>query len=1007
MKLKFDRGQQYQKDAVNSIIEIFNGQQVKSSNFTVSYGTLEITGQQLTQNGIGNKLDLIDEEIIKNVHRIQVKNNLPKSKGDDIKNFTVEMETGTGKTYVYTRTIMELNDKYGFSKFIIVVPSIAIKEGVNKSFQITKEHFEELYPGQHCNFFIYDSSKLEQVRSYATSNNIEVMIINIDAFRKSFDDPEKEDKSNLIHRDTDKLQGQKPIDFIRETNPIVIIDEPQSVDNTPKAKDAISSLNPMCILRYSATHKEKYNLMYKLDPVDAFENKLVKRIEVLSTTAENDFNNPYIKLLSVENKNGYKAKVEIDVKDKNGVAKRTKKEVNPSSKSNLYLVSGEREQYKGFVVAGIDCTEGRESIEFENGIQLSVGEQIGTVDDMVIKRKQIRNTIEEHLNKELYLLPKGIKVLSLFFIDKVANYRIYNEDGTVSNGKYAEIFEEEYMDLIVKPKYAKLLKLYSEYLSEQDILDVNKVHDGYFAQDKKGKLKDSKEKSTKDDEDAFNKIMRNKEQLLDLKERLRFIFSHSALKEGWDNPNIFQICTLIDTVDTFTKRQKIGRGLRLCVNQEGERITFDKFEDADMVNLLTVIANESYEEFANTLQKEIEDETGVKFGYIEKHSFANINREVVVQEDKIVEPIGYEKSEELFNYLVKNNYLNKSGKIQEKLKEGLVSDDFDVPQEFKDIKEDIEVVIKKSIKKLPLYNKKDEVKVKLNKRIYLGEEFKVLWDKIKYKTTYSVDIDTDELIKQSIKALKEMSEIKRIKVVNEKADIHVDRKGVSAEATAVKASSVEVKYILPDIITYLQDSTRLTRKTIVDILINSDRLDEFEKNPQAFMEGVAKEINRVKKNLIVDGIKYERIGDEVYYTQELFDDKEIIGYMKANAVKVENEKSVYSHIIYDSDIEKDFAERLDKDPDVKLFVKLPSWFKIETPLGYYNPDWALLIEKDNEEKLYFVVETKGTTDKDGLREKEDGKITCGKKHFEALNLEVEIPVKYEVQSDYKKFKLGI
>ncbi|MBK5242625.1 MAG: DEAD/DEAH box helicase family protein [Clostridium sp.] len=1007
MKLKFDRGQEYQTDAVDSIIKIFRGQQVKSSIFTVSFGTLEITGQQLTQNGIGNKLDLIDEELIKNIHNVQMDNNLPKSKGEDLKNFTIEMETGTGKTYVYTKTIMELNKIYGFSKFIIVVPSVAIKEGVNKSFQITKEHFEELYPGQHCNFFIYDSSKLEQVRSYATSDSIEVMIINIDAFKKSFDNPEKEDKSNLIHRDTDKLQGQKPIDFIRETNPIVIIDEPQSVDNTPKAKEAISSLNPLFILRYSATHKEKYNLMYKLDPVDAFEQKLVKRIEVLSTTAENDFNNPYIKLISVENKNGYRAKIEIDVKDKRGIAKRIKKDINPSSKGDLYLVSGEREQYKGFVVAGIDCTEGRESIEFENGIQLAVGEQIGTVDDMVIKRRQIRNTIEEHLNKEIYLLPKGIKVITLFFIDKVSNYRRYNEDGTISNGRYAEIFEQEYRDLIGKLKYTKLLENYSEYISEDNILAPDKVHDGYFAQDKKGKLKDSKVNSTKDDENVFNKIMRNKEQLLDLKERLRFIFSHSALKEGWDNPNVFQICTLIDNVDTFTKRQKIGRGLRLCVNQEGERITFDKFDDAEAVNLLTVIANESYEEFANTLQKEIEDETGVKFGYVEKHSFANINHEVVVEENKTIEPIGYEKSEELFNYLVKNNYLNKTGKIQEKLKEDIVSDDFNVPEEFKHIKDEIEVVIKKAIRKLPLYNKKDEVKVKLNKRIYLGEEFKTLWEKIKYKTTYSVDIDTDDLIKQSVKSIKNMQEIKGIKIITEKADIHIERKGVSAEATALKASSVDIKYTLPDIITYLQESTRLTRKTIVDILIKSDRLAEFEKNPQVFMELVAKEIKRVKKNLIVDGIKYEKTGDEVYYTQELFDDKEIIGYMKANAVEVKNQRSIYSHIIYDSYIEKDFAERLDKDPDVKLFVKLPSWFKIDTPIGDYNPDWAILIEKDNEEKLYFVVETKGTTDKEELREKEDGKITCGKKHFEALNIDVEMKVKYEVQSDYKKFKVNI
>ncbi|TXL61103.1 type III restriction endonuclease subunit R [Cerasibacillus terrae] len=994
MKIKFDE-QQYQLDAVNSIVDIFDGQPVKVSNFSVGAG--HILGQQQTELGIGNKLELSEQEILENIQTIQMRNHLKKSNAIQDWNFTVEMETGTGKTYVYTRSIFELNKKYGFSKFIIVVPSVAIREGVYKSFQMTADHFNELYPGQHCHYFIYDSSKLEKVREFATSSDIEVMIINIDAFRKSFDDPEKETKANLIHRERDTMNGKKPIEFIQETNPIVIIDEPQSVDNTEKAKEAITSLNPLCKLRYSATHRETYNLMYKLDPIDAYDQRLVKKIEVLSVNSDDDYNDPYIKLISVSNKSGYKATIELDEKKKNGNVTRVRKQIDPNKKNNLFLLSGERDLYQGYVVDGIDCFPGNESIEFENGKVLGLGGVIGGMDDNLLKRYQIRETIRTHLDKELKLVHKGIKVLSLFFIDKVANYRIYNDDGTWSHGRYAQMFEEEYMNLIKHQKYHALFKEDS-FLTNFNVEDV---HGGYFSQDKKGNFKDSRTtkdgslRSNKDDESFFELIMKNKERLLSFEEPTRFIFSHSALKEGWDNPNVFQICTLVETKDTLTKRQKIGRGLRLPVSKDGRRV----YDEND--NILTVVANESYEEFADSLQKEMEDETGIKFGYIEQQAFAPITFKDENNEEQI---LGYKKSEKLFDYLLEKKYIDKKGKVKDSLKQDLVSEDFSVPDEFLPVQQEIERVIKKSIKKLPVFNEKDKVSIGLNKEVLLSEDFNQLWDKIKYKTTYSVQLDSERLMNESVSAIRKLAPFRARKVKRENALLKVEHSGVTGEGQTLRVyEALEEDRRLPDILRYLQEQTNLKRRTIVDILIKSERLDDFKRDPQAFMEAVMKIINREKRKLIIDGIKYEKIGDYEYYEQSLFENEELVGYMKANAVKVDDDKSVYNYIKYDSDTEKTFAEKLNNDEDVKLFVKLPGSFVIDTPLGNYNPDWAILVENDGVEKLFFVIETKGSTDQEDLRLREDGKIECGRKHFAAL----ENGVKYDVASSYEQLKENI
>lgn len=981
MKIRFDE-QTYQLDAVRSITDIFEGQPKRVSNFEVNMGT--IVGQQVTATGIGNKLELTEGDVLENVKRIQRRNGLKEGENLQDWNFTVEMETGTGKTYVYTRTIFELNKLYGFTKFIIVVPGVAIREGVFKSMEMTTDHFRDVYPGQHCHFFKYDSGKLDQVREFAVSSHIEVMIINIDAFRKS---------ENVINQERESLNGMRPIEWIRQTNPIVIIDEPQSVDNTEKAKEAIRSLNPLCMLRYSATHRQTYNLMYKLDAVDAYEKKLVKKIEVLSIQSEEDFNDPYIRLISVSNKNGFNATVEIDEKRKDGTVRRVKKKVNPASKNDLFSLSGEREQYKGYIVEGIDCSAGNESIEFTNGVVIGLGQSIGGVDDDMMKRFQIREAIRTHLDKELRLIQKGIKVLTLFFIDRVENYRLYPPEKPWEKGKYAMMFEEEYEGLIHLPKYKPLL--------QKVCGKGEKVHHGYFSRDKKGRFKNSRMTrdgqiiSSKDDESAFELIMKNKERLLSFEEPVRFIFSHSALKEGWDNPNVFQICTLVETKDTLTKRQKIGRGLRLSVNQEGIR-QYD-----ENMNILTVIANESYQEFAENLQREMEDETGVKFGHIEPDLFSTIPME---DGDGKTVNLGYEKSVQLYRYFVEQDYIAKDGKVKDSLKAALAQNALQLPKEFAGLKEKIEGILKRSLKKLPVFNQKERVQIRLNKEVMLGEEFRELWDQIKFKTTYSVTLDTRKLVENSIKEIRRMEPTRARKIKRENVLLKMDHSGISGDNTMLRVYEVgKERRNLPDILRYLQDHTRLKRKTLADILLGSARWEDFKRNPQEFMEKVASIINREKRKLIVDGIKYEKIGDDEYYEQSLFENEELVGFLKANAVKVKKEKSITNYIQYDSKTEKTFAERMNEDPDVKLFVKLPKTFKIDTPLGFYNPDWAVLIDKDGTEKLYFVVETKGSTERDELRQREQGKILCGKKHFEALQTKAE----YKLASHFEQFKRDI
>ncbi|WP_300134475.1 DEAD/DEAH box helicase family protein [uncultured Oscillibacter sp.] len=1042
MKLKF-KNQNFQTDAVNAVVDLFIGQEKTQSTFSV------MDDRQTTflnELGQGNALYIDQETLTANMHAVQKRNSLPLTDTAGNMQFCIEMETGTGKTYVYTKTIFELHRKYGFTKFVIVVPSVAIREGVYKSFQVTQEHFGLQYDNVPCRYFIYSSAKLSDVRQFATSSNIEVMIINIDAFKKA---------ENIINQAQDRLNGETAMGFIQNTHPIVIIDEPQSVDNTPKAKEAIATLNPLCVLRYSATHREKINLLYRLTPVDAYQMGLVKQIAVSSNQVAGGFNQAYVRLLSVSNEKGFKAKVELDVKGKTGVVTRKTATVKPGD--DLFLLSGQRDLYEGYTVAGIDCTPGYEHIEFGNTQEVAMGKSIGDVDENIIKKAQIRRTIETHLDKELRYLDKGIKVLSLFFIDKVDKYR--HEDGTP--GIYATMFEECYQELMAKPKYAALQARFPS--------DVSKVHNGYFSQDKKGRLKDTKG-DTQADDDTYNTIMRDKEWLLSFDCPLRFIFSHSALREGWDNPNVFQVCTLIEQKSVFTCRQKVGRGLRLCVNQDGERI-----EDKN-INILHVMANESFAEFASTLQKEIEDETGVKFGVLQLSLFSGmvyeerreVERQVTVEQAKAVvqalktsgvineagqvasvveskeielpkalepvkevvqaiveraEPVvaeslagtaytetvveektlSYDDAHELIDHFEQKGYITSTGKVKDTMKNALKNGTLDLPQKYEAARERFERIIANADRRPPIRDASRDVVVHLNKQVMLSPEFLELWNKIKQKTAYRVNIDTEQLVENCVKALREMPHIPKTRLVSQTADIHIEQAGIGHIQREMRTMDIANDYqSLPDIITAISDETLLTPATINRILVESGRCGDFLNNPEAFLEQAVELIRNHRHALAIDGIRYVKLDGQEYYVQEIFDTAELIANLDRNAVKVEH--SVYDYVIYDSPtVEKPMAEALDNDPDVKMYFKIPSRFKIETPIGTYNPDWAVYLTKNGEEKLYFVLETKGTTNFIHLQPSEQMKIHCGKEHFKTLDSGIEM----QTVTDWSQFRTRI
>lgn len=862
MELTFEPNLEYQQEAIGAVVGLFEGQMLEDSDYR--YGMQE-DGQFDFIDGVGNHLALTDEQILANLQKVQEQNEVPVSELLDGMHFSVEMETGTGKTYVYLRTIYELNSRYGFKKFVIVVPSVPIREGVLKNLQITHEHFQTLYDNIPVNYKVYDRNRISQLRGFATSDNIEILVINIDAFAKD---------ENVINKPNDKLNGQEPIKFIQSTCPIVIVDEPQNMESE-KRSAAIANLNPLCTLRYSATHRNRYNLIYSLNPVKAYDMGLVKQIEVDSVLEENSQNNAFVELTAITaTKTKITAKITIDVNDKDGVKR---KSVAVKVGDDLYNLSNNREIYRnGFIVEGIDASNG--FVSFSNNEVLCQGQQQGGLNDEIMKF-QIRRTIEEHLNKELKLNKQGIKVLSLFFIDRVANYRSYDAQGMPVEGKFAVWFEEIYNELIAKPIYQPLNKY-----------PIEKIHNGYFSQDKKGRLKDTSGETQADD-NTYNLIMKDKEMLLDVNNPLRFIFSHTALREGWDNPNVFQICTLNETKSEMKKRQEIGRGLRLAVNQDGVRI-YDK-----NINRLTVVANEAYNDFAKALQSELKEDCGVDFG----------NR---------IKP------------------------------------------------------------------KRDRIAVTYRKGFEADPLFLAIWEKLKTKTTYRVKYDTEELIRNAGQAIKNLPMIEKPSVYSIKNEVVITSSGIASQYKGDRISTSQSDYVIPDMLGYIQRHTELTRNTIMRIIAESGRINDLAVNPQLFMDLAIASIKRELHKMMIDGIEYRRLGD-CTYEMRLFEDWET--YKDEDTFEVsKRDKTIYDNFIpLDSAVENRFAQDCESSDQVKFYFKLPCWFKIPTPIGNYNPDWAVVFEDDN--RIYFVAETKDTgtptVDISKLRADEQAKIKCGAAHF--------------------------
>ena len=1004
MKLHLEPNLDFQLQAIEAVCGLFHGQETCRTEFTVTRETA--AGQlSLIENdlGIGNRLTLLEEELLANLHAIQLRHGLAPSVSLASRNFTVEMETGTGKTYVYLRTVFELNKRYGFTKFVIVVPSVAIKEGVYHTIETAAEHLKGLYAGAPFDFFIYNSAKLGPLRNFATSPQIQIMVMTVGAINKFGDEQQaqtdeadeagrREKSKNVMYRPNEKTGGEKPIDLIRATLPILIVDEPQSVEGglNGKGKKAMGRMNPLCSLRYSATPKEAHHMVFKLDAVDAYDRKLVKQIEVAAASVEGGHNKAYVRFIAPvsRGKSVVGAKVELDIGTAHGVARQT---VTVAPLDKLEEVT-KREIYRDHSI-GQDIRDAKDDkfmeLRYPGGEEyLRPGQAYGAVDALAVQRQMIHRTIKEHLDKEKRLRPQGIKVLSLFFIDAVEKYRRYDADGNPVKGDYARIFEEEYRRLAKHPDYQTLFKEVDLTTSAED------VHNGYFSVDRKkvgGKtvemFKDSRgEGTTRADDDTYSLIMRDKEKLLSFKTPLKFIFSHSALREGWDNPNVFQICALREMASEQQRRQTIGRGMRLCVNQNGERL--HGFES----NTLTVIASESYEQFAEKLQKEIEDETGIRFGIVETHQLAGVT---ATGADGQPVPLGFDQSKILWEHLNTAGLVNAQGKVQDALRQQLKDDTLTLPEPFAAQLPQVKEILRKLAGRLGIKNADERKQVKTRQAVLQGEDFKALWKCIKYKTTYRVQFDNAALLAICIQAIKAPNfAITKTRLQWRKADLAIGRSGIDAQGTVTSAPVTldEGDIELPDILTDLQDKTQLTRRSIHRILVDSDRLDDFKRNPQQFIELAAEVINRSKRLALVDGIKYQRIGDEDYYAQQLFETEELVGYLKS---MIDANKSVHEQVIYQSDTERTFAEELEMNEAIKVYAKLPGWFRIDTPIGPYNPDWALLVEKDEAERLYFVVETKSGLFTDDLRDKEEAKIKCGSAHFKALAMRAS-PARYVV-----------
>ena len=994
MRLRF-KHQKFQADAAKAVVDVFAGQPYLTPSYMIDRGNgfyqQTMTDEEDFTGWSNHKIlpELSDRIILENLQKVQRTNQLkPSEKLEGHFNLTIEMETGVGKTYTYIKTMYELNKHYGWSKFIVVVPSIAIREGVYKSFQVTQEHFAEEY-GKKVRFFIYNSAQLTEIDRFASDNSICAMIINSQAFNARGKDARR------ISMKLDEFRSRRQIDIIAKTNPILIIDEPQSVEGK-QTKENLKQFNPLLTLRYSATHKSDsiYNMVYRLDAMEAYNKRLVKKIAVKgisesgSTATES-----YVYLESINlSKAAPTATIQFDYKGASGIRKITR---TVSEGYNLYDNSGSMEEYKqGFVVSRIDGRD--DSVEFLNGIKIYAGDVIGKVSEDQLRRIQIRETILSHIQRERELFYKGIKVLSLFFIDEVAKYRVYDEAGQATDGIYAQMFVEEYNDIIESLQIGIGEDDYMKYLQA---IPAEKTHAGYFSIDKKGKMIDSKvgrKETTTDDVDAYELIMKNKELLLDRDPKrspVRFIFSHSALREGWDNPNVFQICTLKQSSSEVRKRQEVGRGLRLCVNQDGERMDTNVLgEDVQNVNVLTVIASESYDSFAKGLQTEIAEAVADRPRAVTAELFVG----KVIKDDKGNEQVVDQDTARAIHFdLIVNGYIDKKGILTDKYYVDKANHEIKVAEEVADSAASVIEIIDtiydgKSM--MPENARSNNVELQVDENKLAMPEFKALWAKINAKSTYVVDFDTEELIRKAVQSLDRKLRVSKIvfKVETGTMDTIKSKEELVSGTSFVKeesasyghtiTASTNVKY---DLIGKLVEGTGLTRKAVIQILkgIQPSVFNQFKDNPEEFIIKAAALINDEKATAIIEHITYDVIDD--HYGTEVFTDPTIKGRLGVNAMKAK--KHLYDHIVYDSNNEQKFARELDTNTNVAVYVKLPDGFYISTPVGHYNPDWAIAFYEGTVKHIYFVAETKGSMNSMQLRLIEESKIHCAREHFKAIS----------------------
>lgn len=1021
MKFSFEAGLEYQRAAIDAVTGLFKGEDSMVSQFTVLAHPAAHAGLEgLNDAGIGNRLRLDPETILDNLRSVQARTGLPPEPALSSMDFTIEMETGTGKTYVYLRTVYELNRLYGFTKFVVVVPSVAIKEGVLNSLDAMGEHFGSLYANPPVQPFAYDGGNPSRARSFATSSGIEIMIVTVAAINKA---------TNTIYKPSESLDNEVPIDLIRATRPIVIVDEPQSVygdDGNPRKKKgagrlAIERFDPLAVLRYSATHSrfDKGNLVYRLDAISAYEKQLVKQIEVDSLVTESSGTKPYVQLKSVKRARGaFSARVEVDVEEGNEIRRKV---VTVEDGDNLADVTG-RDLYRNLTVTELSVIP--ERIRFDTVSQpLHPGESIGAEVTMGERARQmIAQTIRQHLRKEQEFAThgRGIKVLSLFFVDSVAKYRIYDADGNAQPGEYARVFEEEYTRIASTPEFSMLLG------DQPADAIAAEAHQGYFSIDRNRKagterLVDTKETSAsgrQQAELAYGQIMKNKVDLTAPgKLPIRFIFSHSALQEGWDNPNVFQICVLRNMGTERWRRQTIGRGLRLCVNADGNR------EHGFQVNRLTVIANESYEEFADRLQHELAEDLGIDFGRVTVDGFARLSYKDL-EGDGSVLPVGNDGAKRLFADLIAAGYIDAAGKVQDTLREAVRDDSSalkelvrsSLPQEAAAVA--VLGLIRRLAMPIEIKRAGDRVPVPLVTERLESVEFQALWERIRHRTEYRVDVDEDALRFAMITALRGMNPVPMRKGEWQTSRVkRIDQSGLVAELEGSRRADVTYadSEDLPDILSVLADRTQLTRATIANVLTESGTLPQFRRNPQVYVDRVAKLLNETKEIFLVGGLHYELVDDsrapgDRWYPMSILSDADLHGYEGPNGNIVSDDdgkaisfaaKSPYENIVVDSNtVEREFALALLRSDEVKTFVKLPSSFTVPTPFGPYNPDWAVMVERADGSR-YIVFETKGTENIALLRAAESGKVSSARLHFETVAADAgHLDLRYAVVNNF-------